>query len=189
MPNPTDHAAWTLFERLAVLAAAEQRQAAAEHGLQEIHLSILRYLAEANRYSDTLSALVDFLGSTKGTVSQSVTLLTKRGLIERVADPVDRRKQHLTVTADGGALLAAIANHQSLPAALQASAADAKRLASLMEAWLRRAQRANGTKPFGMCGDCRHHRVADDGSRQCGLTNEPLTQAEAALRCREFASP
>ena len=72
-----------LAENLAALIRTAQRQAAAGLGLQPVHLQALQYLARANRYSNTPQSLADYLGMTKGTVSQSVLLLARKRLVSR----------------------------------------------------------------------------------------------------------
>src|SRR3546814_1620435 len=63
--------------------------------LNPVQWEALRYLAQANRYSVNPSALTEFLGSTKGTVSQTLIVLESKGLISRDADPGDRRQLRL----------------------------------------------------------------------------------------------
>jgi DNA-binding MarR family transcriptional regulator len=52
-----------------------------------VHLQVLFYLNQANRFSNTRSQLTEYLGLTKGTVSQTVLVLARRRLISRYADP------------------------------------------------------------------------------------------------------
>jgi DNA-binding MarR family transcriptional regulator len=66
----------------------------------------LIYLARANRYSNTPQALADYLGLTKGTVSQTLLLLDRRGLVERFEDEIDRRVVRLRLSSVGEQLLA-----------------------------------------------------------------------------------
>ena len=68
---------------LAALARAianEQRQAAIGAGLLPVQQSILGYLRDANRYSNTQQALTEYLGLTKGTVSQSLKIKKRQHL-------------------------------------------------------------------------------------------------------------
>lgn len=173
---------WHLVERLTALADSGLRHQATAHGLQGIHLQILSYLANANRYSDTLTALVDYLGCTKGTVSQSVAVLHERGLIEREEDPADRRKSHLRVTTAGRRLLTTcLAEHPLRVACADQPEATSDQLRALLLA----CQRRNGGRAFGICNGCRFH-LQEGRQRRCGLTGERLSDHEAALRCREF---
>ena len=80
-----------LVERLGNLLRAEFRRAGADEQLQPVHVHALVYLTRANRYSNTPQAMAEYLGLTKGTMSQSLLLLDRRGLIERYQDDLDRR--------------------------------------------------------------------------------------------------
>ena len=50
-------------------------------GLNPAQWEALRYLNRANRYSRTPGGVADFLGATKGTISQTVSALESKGLI------------------------------------------------------------------------------------------------------------
>lgn len=176
---------WPLLERLNTLTESGFRQQAAEYGLHGIHVQILAYLNSANRYSDTLTALVDYLGCTKGTASQSVSVLSERGLLERRDDPTDRRKSHLHLSAAGRKLLAAcLAKHPLHAACADQPDTTTEALRDLLHA----CQRANGGRAFGICAGCRFHQQ-EGRQRRCGLTGERLTDHDATLRCREYEVP
>ena len=71
----------SVLERLCNLLRVEARGQGASAGLLPIQLEALHYLAQCNRYSDTPQAVTDFLGQTKGTVSQTLKVLENRGLV------------------------------------------------------------------------------------------------------------
>ena len=172
-----------LLERITNLLRAEQREAGAEAGLQPVHLAALAYLARANRYSDTPAALTEYLGATKGTVSQSLGVLERKGLIRKRSDADDRRVTHLELTPDGEQ--AAAQPSERVQAALEGLSDDQRRRleASLVE-FLTALQRTQGGRRFGVCRTCRLFEQEGDGFR-CGLTGEPLSPVETGKRCRE----
>lgn len=63
---------YALLERIGNLLRAEERAAGLRHGPQPVHLQALRYVQSCNRYSNTPAALTEYLGLTKGTVSQTL---------------------------------------------------------------------------------------------------------------------
>lgn len=172
-------------ERLTNLAEAEVKAALGESGLQPVHARMLLYLAAANRYSNTPQAVGEFLGITKGTVSQSLILLEDKGLLTRLADEADRRVVRLALTSAGERLCA------TLRRALErrfgtVAAAEAASFAHDLTGLLRRLQQAAGRHSFGVCRTCRHHLRAGRGWR-CGLTGEELSKEEGAQICRDHA--
>jgi len=177
-----------LIGSLARLAQGELRERALSAELQPVHLVALGYLRDANRYSNTPQALAEYLGSTKGTVSQSLLLLYRKGLVERYADEHDGRVVRLRLSAAGRRLLragdfdvhwaAAVAN---LPAA------DAARVERALADLLRTLQRRRGGRSFGVCASCAHFQRRGDAAFRCGLTGEPLGRADSAKICREHA--
>lgn len=174
-----------LLERLGNLLRGEARAIDGPAGLQPVHVQALAFLARANRYSDTPAAVADFLGLTKGTVSQTLAVLLERDLVRRQPDAKDRRKVHLQPTAKGRRLL------QRLPPEplVQGLAAtgDANALAAMLDRLLAAMLRARGGRTFGVCRTCRHFRALDRGF-QCGLTGEPLLLEATGRICREHAA-
>ena len=81
---------------------------AGEHGggLNPAQWSALRYLARCNRFSNSPAALTRYLGATKGTVSQTLIALERKGLIAKSARPGEARSLVLTLTPAGEKLLA-----------------------------------------------------------------------------------
>lgn len=178
-----------VLERLGNLLGAHTRQRAAEHGLKEVQLRALVYLARCNRFSDTPVALADFLGLTKGTVSQTVAALESKGLLRKRGDPVDRRVVHLDVTKRGEAVAMAGFPSDPLVAARQQLGSDRVRaLAAELRELLRGIQRASGNATFGVCQTCRHLQEEGPRTFRCGLTQEPLVPADTLRICREHAS-
>lgn len=177
-----------LLAALARTVSNEQRQAAAGAGLLPVQLSILGYLRDANRYSNTQQALTEYLGLTKGTVSQSLKVLEEKGWIGRRADGADRRIARLELTAAGRDRLERAADDtwteacRSLDAAEQAAAAAA--LSRLLAGW----QQARHGKTFGVCHSCRHFRPGQP-EHQCGLTGEALSDDDSRRICREHTPP
>src|SRR3954451_14911945 len=90
-----------LVERLGNLMRRELRKSGTDEALQPVHLQALVYLSKANRYSNTPQALADYLGLTKGAVSQTLLLLDRRGFIERFEDDIDRRVVRLRLSSAG----------------------------------------------------------------------------------------
>lgn len=176
-----------LLERLGSLLQQSVREDGARHGLLPIHVQVLHYLAEANRYSDLPIAIAEYFGVTRGTVSQTLAVLERKGLVIKVPDVRHGRRVHLRLTAAGEAVLAgswpervehALSGLPGGPAALEEA------LRSLLLA----LQRMNGQRPFGTCRHCRHFIAAREGAH-CGLTGEPLDDTQSGRICREWMAP
>jgi DNA-binding MarR family transcriptional regulator len=171
---------------IARLAQGELRARATEIGLQLVHLQALAYLARANRYSNTAVALTDFLGTSKGTVSQSLRLLEDAGLIRREADEMDRRVVRLALTARGRKALDSLTFARQWDAAVAAlPAGEAAAADEALTGALRAVQRSGGTLTFGVCRSCDHFRIEGAAAFRCGLTGEPLSVQDSTLICRE----
>lgn len=172
------------LERLCNLLRSDARQRALPHGLQPVQVEALLYLARCNRYSDSPQAVTEFLGSTKGTVSQTLKVLEREGLVVKTQDPEDRRRVHLRLTDAGGDLAEELALPPTLERALEEPDLAADRLDRELRTLLAGMQRAAGHRSFGTCHTCRFFRRESDGFR-CGLTGEALSGPESTRICRE----
>lgn len=184
----TDTTLYDYLERIASLMRAWAREQPLMAELQPIQLSALNYLARCNRYSNTPLAVTDFLGLTKGTVSQSLKALEAKGLICKRPDAQDRRSVHLELTDAGWGLIGALVPPAFLSRAEDALGERSELLVSLLRELLTTIQRQEDVPGFGLCRTCRFHQRLDDGAL-CGLTRERLETREGELICREHAEP
>lgn len=174
-----------LIERMAALIRSEERKRCTEFGLQPVHLQVLDYLSRCNRYSDTPAALTNYLGMTRGTVSQTLLLLEKKSYIEKTTDNADRRVVHLSLLPEGETIL-----NQAKQADLfkRAAAVFAENAfinpEEIFVAALVALQKANSSQSFGLCKTCRYFTNVDDGF-QCGLTKGTLSHGDSEKICQE----
>ena len=154
------------------------------HGLKPTQWEALRYLARANRFSRTPSALTRYLGMTKGTVSQTLSALEKKGLIVKLRDPSDKRAVQLSLSQSGSALLQRDPLLR-LDGGEHAGHEDV--LAPLLENVLRSMVAERGGRPFGMCKNCAHFQTdaAHGAPFFCGLLAEPLSADDSQAICVE----
>jgi DNA-binding MarR family transcriptional regulator len=182
LPSDSALRAAHLIERLGRLLRAGDHAT----GLNPAQAEALRYLARANRFSRTPAALADYLGSTRGTVSQTLLSLEAKGLVERQANARDGRSVLLALTKSGLKFLDADPV-RALAKTIGATGADA-RLADDLEAGLRAAIAERGGRAFGACHTCRHFRRGQRNGafpHHCALLNEPLSAADANAICLE----
>lgn len=172
-----------MIRRLSRLADSDDWQ----DGLNPSQAAALGYLARANRFSRAPSQVADYFGATRGTVSQTLKSLDRKGLIAEHRSAIDKRRISFDLTAAGHDLLA---RSSELDAAIDAlPAKDRDQLEVLLRQLMRAFVARQGGRDFGICAGCRHHRVAPDGARHCALLNEPLSGPDARLICHEFTAP
>jgi len=163
----------------------EMRTFGLRYGLQPVQIEALTYLTQCNRYSDTPQAVTEYLGLTKGTVSQSLKVLEQKGLLRKQQDQQDKRIVHLTPTTKGKRLIEQSIPAKGLEAALET--AHSFNVRELKEV-LRGMQHHNKRKTFAACHTCRFNEQHREGY-VCGLTQEPLSRQEIQLICREHQYP
>ena len=178
-----------ILERLANLQRMEIRAFGLRYGLQPVQIEALTYLTQCNRYSNTPQAVGEYLGLTKGTVSQSLKVLERKALLRKQLDKQDKRMVHLTPTHKGRKLVEELMAAKGLGAALESTKSlQVDELANVLCSALRGMQHLNQRKTFTACHTCRFHEHHQDGS-VCGLTHEPLSEQDSQLICREHQYP
>ncbi|MFO1131576.1 MAG: MarR family transcriptional regulator [Hyphomicrobiales bacterium] len=174
--------AWPL-ERLARVMRAREH----EDGLNPAQREALRYLARANRFSNTPGALTRYLGATKGTISQTVMALERKGFITK-AERNARKAVHLTLTEKGREVLSRDPWSDLAAAAEDLGGKTRRRMQRGLEELLAHELRRSGLASFGSCGGCRFFREKGrdgdaGGPHLCMLFESPLSAEDTARIC------
>jgi DNA-binding MarR family transcriptional regulator len=174
-----------LIERISNLLRSEERKKYAAIGLQPVHIQVLDYLSTCNRFSDTPAAVAEYLGLTKGTISQSIQVLERKDYVSKSQDSDDGRVVHLALSDEGKQLLDEI---KPIDVFVQAqSIISSQNFTTIEEALsnvLIELQKANNAKSFGVCHSCVNF-IEVDNHYLCNLTQLPLSQNDSVKICRE----
>ena len=157
------------------------------HGLNPAQWEALRFLGRANRYSRSPSTLAEYLGTTKGTASQTLRALETKGYVRRGRDCADRRGVSLEIT-DAGRELLALDPIRDVEGAISAlSGPCASMLAEGLTHVLDKVRSQCRQGMFGFCERCCHLVGAGEAQvSQCGLTGEVLGKDECRQLCVNF---
>ena len=172
------------LERLArLLRAGEHSQ-----GLNPAQWEALRYFRRANRFSNSPGALTQYLGATKGTVSQTLKALAQKELIAKATREGEKRSVAVQLTDKGSAALA-LDPWTRLASDTEALGGKTRRrmargLGELLQSEIKRA----ALPSFGSCTSCRFFREKGRdgdprGPHACMLFEEPVASSETELSC------
>ena len=186
------------FDRDSVAALMDRLSRAVQRaqyagGLNPAQWEALRYIARANRYSRSPSAVAEYLGATKGTVSQTLKALEHKGCIARKPSRGDRRAVDLELTQAGRKALSRDPL-AGIGEAVEASGGQLAGIAGVLGGLLRGLQRSGGMREFGQCAQCAQlcrdcATAGAGGPHLCGLTGEALSKAETAQLCVNYEAP
>ena len=170
-----------LLDRVARLASADAWNAQ----LNPTQLAALDFLSRANRFSRAPSHVAEYLGATRGTVSQTLKSLERKGFVSETRSSTDKRRTSYAPTKTG---LDALSGEQEI---LQALAEIPLPIRVQLEAGLRGVlstllNRRDG-RAFGVCRTCRYHQTGADGA-YCQLLETTLTAEETDQICQEHAA-
>jgi DNA-binding MarR family transcriptional regulator len=173
-----------LIDRLERLA----RSGESALGLNPAQWEALRYLERANRFSRTPAALADYLGSTRGTVSQTLIALENKGFVRREPSERDKRSIDLSLTKRGERTLKDDPL-RALARDIGAAGPDISGFIEVLRGTLRKAIARNGSRPFGACYSCTHFRpdarAGSDAPHHCALLDQKLSARDSEQICFE----
>ena len=161
-------------------------------GLNPAQWEALRFVARANRMSCSPGALADFMGSTKGTVSQTLKALEAKGLVERSRTPGDLRGVRVSITAAGRQTLESDPLGAIHDALAPCSESEQAALVKGMERLLDTVQQSQGISEFGPCLECRHYRPeacseTNSVGCRCAVSGELFSALEIDRICADFS--
>jgi DNA-binding MarR family transcriptional regulator len=174
------------MERLSRLMRAREH----EDDLNPAQWEALRYLSRANRFSNSPGALTLYLGATKGTISQTVMALERKGFIAKSAREGEKRSVALSLTPKGLDVLARDPWKQLAAASGELGNKTRRRLAKGLRELLAEELKSGEHKSFGLCASCRFFREKGrdkeaGGPHHCMLLDVPLSASDSARICVE----
>jgi DNA-binding MarR family transcriptional regulator len=163
-------------------------------GLRDREWTALRFLARANRFSRTPSALAGYIGSTRATTTQLIKVLEERSLVVRRVSDRDKRSVVLCLTAQGERLLA---QHDPIRGVVDAVAAlvreDCVKLKHALHEILNRIDTPLAQARAGSCRDCiflSQGRPSTASARPGSASARPVKGRQAAeFQCRLHRAP
>nr|WP_074117996.1 MarR family transcriptional regulator [Bradyrhizobium sp. AS23.2] len=163
-----------------------------QFGLSDREWMALRFLARANRFSRTPSALAIFLGTTRSGTSEIAAQLRKKGLVIPEPSAEDRRSITLCVTSQGKKLL----DRDPINALRDRIAALTIDDRSQLRHSLRRvlvqsdvAQREHNTDICSGCIFLIEDGAGSEHQFKCRRFRKAIASKETALLCTYFEEP
>ena len=125
---------------------------------------------------------------TRGTVSQTLLLLEKKGFVKKTIDTADRRVVHLSLLAKGREILEKATLNDLFSAA--SAVLDRDEMSGyddMLLKLLNALQKSNKSRSFGLCKSCQYFTSNPNGYL-CGLTKESLSETDSSKICQEHAA-
>ena len=173
---------WPL-ERLARVMRAREH----DGDLNPAQWEALRFLNRANRFSNSPGALTRYLGATKGTISQTVMALERKGFITKATREGEKRSLSLILTPKGIEALSRDPWGKLATAADDLGGKTRRRLAKGLRELLAEELKRDAILSFGICSSCRFFREKGggpaEGPHRCMFFEQPLTAADSQRIC------
>ncbi|CTQ60077.1 MarR family winged helix-turn-helix transcriptional regulator [Roseibium album] len=167
-----------LIDRLSRLNAAEDWNGP----LNPSQFAALSYLARANRFSRAPSHVAEYLVTTRGTASQTLKALARKGLICESRSETDKRSIRYDVTDLGKDMMKAPSGLANVIDDLPDEIVNG--LTGSLKTLVREILKTRKGRSFGLCRTCAHHRKRGNEA-YCKLLDVPLAPADANEICHE----
>jgi len=142
----------------------------------------LRFIARANSFSRQPSAVAAWLATTRGTASQTLMALERKGLIRKARHPSDGRITCLEATLAGQMLREEDPIHRLVEAIARLPPLHSAALSQSL-AHIAGDLAPEGARPFfAGCAGCRHLESQGD-ARRCSNFGADLSGEETKLAC------
>ncbi|GAB4224510.1 MAG: MarR family transcriptional regulator [Acidobacteriota bacterium] len=180
------------LERVATAQRVGRAGRAARHGLSRLQADLLLLIDTRADEQPRIGDLAAWLGLTRPTVSEAVGALERKGLVERAADPADRRAVTVRCTSRGAALVADLGTDVDLRDAVESAIPedDRGRLLGLLLRLIRELQERGQIPVTRMCVSCRFFEPwsHDDAHRphHCALVDTALGDADLRVECPDW---
>lgn len=159
----------------------------AESGLTAAQWTCLRFFARANRSTRTPSAFADFQATTRGTASQIVKTLERRGLISRQKSQTDGRSVFFDLTDIGRAVLAGDPLGDLIAALDDLGSAEREALMAALSRVSSYLAKRKDAPAFGTCSDCTYFSRTD-GRGYCACMSAYLVEADLDKLCASYGA-
>jgi len=177
-----------LLERIGQLVRSDEQVG----DLYPAQWAALRYLSRANRFSRNPMALTRYLGTTRGTTSQTLIALERKGYVSRTANPRDKRSVDLDLTKQGHAKLRGDPVARVAGVIEDALGRETPVARDHLSRILHHLIDLNNARMFGLCHTCRHFRRDATGSKasphRCSLLEADLSDEDSEKICVEHES-
>jgi DNA-binding MarR family transcriptional regulator len=176
-PNTPDRIA----ELLVHVGRAAQSEDA-RSGLTAAQWTCLRFFARANTSTRTPSAFASFQATTRGTASQIIKSLERRGLVTRTRSGRDRRSVRFDLTKEGRAILAQDPLRDLVGLIGGLGDAESARFLTTLSKLTAALAAQRGAPSFGTCRGCSHFGTSG-GAAYCACMAAELTDEETLRLC------
>ncbi|RDC67741.1 MarR family transcriptional regulator [Rhodovulum sp. 12E13] len=146
----------------------------------------LRFFARANDSTRTPSAFASFQATTRGTASQIIKSLERRGLVSRTRSERDRRSVRFDLTEKGRAMLDNDPLRVLVGLIDGLDHAESARFLTTLSGLASALAEKRDVPSFGTCRDCSHFGTTGDAA-YCACMAAELATDETTKLCASYA--
>jgi DNA-binding MarR family transcriptional regulator len=175
-------------DRIAELLVHVGRAAQSEDGrsgLTAAQWTCLRFFARANGSTRTPSGFASFQATTRGTASQIIKSLERRGLVTRTRSERDRRSVCFDLTAEGRAMLDRDPLRSLVDLIDGLGASESARFLATLSRLASALAMQRDVPAFGTCRDCSHFGMPG-GTAYCACMAAELAAGETHKLCASY---
>lgn len=180
------------FARVATAMRTEAWTAAEVIGLNPTQLQILIFLVGRGKAGMRVKQIAAYLGVSQPTATDSINALTRKGFVEKLADPSDARAVAVAATAEGEAAVrrAGMIASATDDAFAALSTLEQEDLLFHLVKIIRTLQASGAIPEQRMCVNCRYFQpnAYPDAKapHHCAFVNAAIGQGDLRIDCGEY---
>lgn len=145
----------------------------------------LRFFARANGSTRTPSGFASFQATTRGTASQIIKSLERKGLVTGTRSDRDRRSVSFDLTNHGRTILAQDPLRDLIDVIDRLGATERNRFLTTLSRLASTLAIQRDAPAFGTCQDCSHFAASDD-TAYCACMAEELAAVDIPKLCASY---
>jgi len=157
-------------------------------GLTPAQWTCLRFFARANGSTGTPSGFASFQATTRGTASQIIRSLERRGLLARTRSEHDRRSVRFELTEAGRAMLAQDPLRDLIDVIARLGSGERDRFLQTLSRLAAALAERRQAPAFGTCRDCTHFTTSE-GTAYCACMAADLALEDIGRLCASYSGP
>jgi len=154
-------------------------------GLTAAQWTCLRFFARANGSTRTPSAFASFQATTRGTASQIIKSLERRGLVVRTRSERDRRSMRFDLTDEGHGMLGQDPLRDLIRVIDRLGSAESARFLMTLSRLASALAMRREVPSFGTCRDCSHFGTSG-GAAYCACMAAELAAEDIEKLCASY---
>lgn len=170
------------INRLSRAMRKSYNQIGFEEGLNPLQIQILQFLYHVRKRKNTINLIAGEMEVSDATVSDSIKVLVKRGLLRKISDELDKRIRYVEITQEGKLLVKKIEKKVQIQFP-DIKLEDKQALVLLLHTLTFEFFKSGYLTNARICFSCMYYEKQKNNKHYCNLLKETLEPVDLRYDC------